>query len=320
MSYYKQKEKVTIKIVPHTEHDIFTLRISKKLIKFLFTSILVALLALVGALYYYNRQYDFSLQRIEQLIHYREENIELVEKNEYLHDKLAQISQQTEQIEIKFNNIKQENKKIKELIDSQEEFSSKEFEFNESDDYSMQTVDYSQFNNSSKELVQHTESTIRRLQTSLPQKQKELNYLEKDIEEYREYLAARPEGWPIKNEEGRITSTFGDRFHPVLERKTFHNGIDIAVWYNHEVVATGEGRVVEAGNKGGYGRTVVIDHGFGYKTLYAHNNRLLVRVGDRVERGETIALSGSSGISTGPHLHYEVHLNGQPIDPIEYIR
>ncbi|MCK8826847.1 M23 family metallopeptidase [Natroniella acetigena] len=320
MSYYKQKEKVTIKIVPHTQKDILTLRISKKLIKFISTLMLVGLLGLVGALYYYNRQYDFSLQRIEQLIHYREENVELVEKNQYLHDKLAEISQQTEQIEVKFNNIKRENEKIKELIDSQEEFSSKEFEFNDSNDYAIQTVDYSQFNDSSKELVQHTESTIRRLQTSLPQKQEELNYLERDIEEYSDYLAARPEGWPIKNKEGRITSTFGERFHPVLERKSFHNGIDIAVWYNHKVIATGEGTVVEAGNKGGYGRVVVIDHGFGYQTLYAHNNRLLVRVGDKVERGETIALSGSSGISTGPHLHYEVHFNDEPIDPIDYIR
>ncbi|MCK8816634.1 M23 family metallopeptidase [Natroniella sulfidigena] len=320
MSYYKQKEKITVKIVPHTQRDMFTLRLSKKLIKFICTLIIISLLGLVGALYYYNRQYGLSLQRIDQLIHYREENVELAEKNQYLHDKLAQISQETEKIEVKFNNIKQENAKIKELIDSQEEFSSQEFEFDNSDDYSVQTVDYNQFNGSSKELVEHTESTIERLQNSLPQKKQELDYLERDIEEYRDYLAARPEGWPLKTEDRRITSAFGDRFHPVLERMTFHNGIDIAVWYNNEVIATGNGEVVEAGNKGGYGRVVVIDHGFGYRTLYAHNNRILVNVGDKVKRGETIALSGNSGRSTGPHLHYEVHFNGEPLDPIDYIK
>ncbi|MFQ5855762.1 MAG: peptidoglycan DD-metalloendopeptidase family protein [Anaerolineae bacterium] len=124
---------------------------------------------------------------------------------------------------------------------------------------------------------------------------------------------AAPKGWPVG---GRISSTFGYRVF--RGRRNFHTGLDIAVWYKTPVHATEDGTVVAAGWKSGFGWTVEVLHEEGYSTLYGHLSRYLVDVGDTVKKGQTIGLSGSSGNSTGPHLHYEIRLNGIPIDPWRY--
>ncbi len=124
---------------------------------------------------------------------------------------------------------------------------------------------------------------------------------------------AAPKGWPVG---GRISSTFGYRMF--RGRRDFHTGIDIAVWYKTPVHATADGVVIAAGWESGYGWTVEVQHEEGYSTLYGHLSRYLVDVGDRVKKGQTIGLSGSSGNSTGPHVHYEIRLNGVPIDPWRY--
>nr|PZN37257.1 MAG: hypothetical protein DIU70_12990 [Bacillota bacterium] len=136
------------------------------------------------------------------------------------------------------------------------------------------------------------------------------------LAEHVEYLAHRPRGLPVP---GEITSDYGWRRSPISGRRHWHGGIDIAANYGDPVRATADGVVVFAGwLQGGYGWTVKIDHGYGFQTLYAHNQRLLVRVGDRVRRGDVIARVGSSGASTGPHVHYEVHLWGQRVNPLDY--
>lgn len=117
--------------------------------------------------------------------------------------------------------------------------------------------------------------------------------------------------WPLR---GPISSPFGPRL------EGFHYGLDIAAPRGTSIKAARSGRVVECGWKGSYGRTVVIDHGGGLVTLYAHASRLLVQPGQWVKQGEVIALVGSSGRSTGPHLHFEVRIAGQPVDPRRYLR
>ena len=113
----------------------------------------------------------------------------------------------------------------------------------------------------------------------------------------------------------RITSGFGIRFHPILKRWRPHHGIDYAAPYGTPVHAVASGRVIFAGWRGGYGRAVVIKHKNGYSTLYGHLSRILVRVGQHVDQGQTIGLVGSTGLSTGPHLHYEVRHYGRRINP-----
>ncbi|MBQ9931191.1 MAG: peptidoglycan DD-metalloendopeptidase family protein [Firmicutes bacterium] len=117
----------------------------------------------------------------------------------------------------------------------------------------------------------------------------------------------------------RVSSPFGYRIHPILKTKKLHTGIDIAIGSNSNVRAANTGTVIKAQYSGGYGYMVMIDHGGGIVTLYAHNNKLLVSKGDIVDRGQEIAKSGSTGMSTGPHLHFEVRLNGEYVDPMDYL-
>ena len=130
-------------------------------------------------------------------------------------------------------------------------------------------------------------------------------------------LSATPSIMPTR---GWLTSAFaGMRFHPILHEARPHEGVDITAPTGTPIEAPANGVVKSAGWEAGYGNTVVIDHGFGIVTRFAHASRLLVAVGAKVSRGQRIALVGNSGLSTAPHLHYEVHVNGKPVDPLKYI-
>jgi hypothetical protein len=134
---------------------------------------------------------------------------------------------------------------------------------------------------------------------------------------YRDMLDATPSILPV---DGAVNSRYSAaRFHPIHNRVLPHDGIDISAPTGAPIVAPGRGRVIQAGRQSGYGLTVVIDHGFGVTTLYAHASRVLVRVGQTVERGEVIAQVGATGVATSPHLHYEVRVNGRSVDPMNYI-
>ena len=122
--------------------------------------------------------------------------------------------------------------------------------------------------------------------------------------------------WPVS---GPVTSPFGWRIHPILGYKKFHTGIDIGVGYGTPIHAADGGAVIYATWMGGYGNVIIVDHGDGLSTLYAHQSSLAVGTGARVTRGQTIGYVGSTGFSTGPHLHFEVRVNGNPVDPMGYL-
>ncbi len=124
--------------------------------------------------------------------------------------------------------------------------------------------------------------------------------------------SATPRGWPTK---GWLTSYFGMRSSPYTGRRKMHEGLDIAANTGTRVTATADGVVVKATTEPGFGKVVMIDHGYGYRTIFGHNSKILVKAGTRVKRGDKIAEVGNTGRSTGSHLHYEVRLNGVPIDP-----
>jgi murein DD-endopeptidase MepM/ murein hydrolase activator NlpD len=130
--------------------------------------------------------------------------------------------------------------------------------------------------------------------------------------------AVRPEGKPVG--EGSISSYFGERSDPITGEEGFHKGLDFAGTAGEPVMAVAAGVVTWAGDRNGYGTLVEINHGNGYVTRYAHNQSALVTVGQTVTRGEQIALMGSSGHSTGPHVHFEVLHNGQQIDPLMFVK
>jgi len=118
---------------------------------------------------------------------------------------------------------------------------------------------------------------------------------------------------------GPVTSNFGWRIHPILGIERFHSGIDFGADYGTLIYASESGRVIYSDWYGGYGNAVIIDHGNGITTLYAHCSELYVRDGDSVVKGQPIATVGSTGFSTGPHLHFELRANGEPIDPAAYL-
>ncbi len=118
---------------------------------------------------------------------------------------------------------------------------------------------------------------------------------------------------------GAISSGFGERIHPILGTSRMHNGVDMNAAQGDPIRASASGKVILSGVKGGFGNTVMIDHGGGMVTLYAHQSKLAVSVGDKVEAGQTIGFIGSTGLSTGPHLHFEVRINGTPKNPAKYL-
>ncbi|MDQ7794613.1 MAG: M23 family metallopeptidase [bacterium] len=144
-----------------------------------------------------------------------------------------------------------------------------------------------------------------------------LEILRKSIAASQAEVAARPSCWPV---EGYITSRFGYRTSPLGLGTEFHAGLDISSRRGTPIVATADAVVVFSGWMGRYGNTVILDHGYGYRTLYGHNDKNAAGVGERVTRGQIIAYMGSTGRSTGPHVHYEVHVNGKQVNPTPFLR
>lgn len=161
------------------------------------------------------------------------------------------------------------------------------------------------------------------LTLKIDQLEKELYVQAKSYEELLEMAKTQevrmeniPAIQPVLNKDlTRVASGYGWRVDPVYHTRRFHSGMDFTAPTGTEIYATGNGRVTFVGWRQGYGNTVIVDHGFGYETLYAHLFKQLVREGQKVNRGDIIALVGNTGKSTGPHLHYEVHYHGQAVDP-----
>ena len=161
-------------------------------------------------------------------------------------------------------------------------------------------------------------NSLERLDDQIASREDELEMLnrllgDKAFEDER-YVAGRPITW------GWLSSYFGKRTDPFTGNPAWHSGVDFAGKENSDIVAVAAGVVTWAGERYGYGNMVEINHGGNMATRYAHANKLLVGVGDVVEKGQTVALMGSTGRSTGPHVHFEVLKNGNPVDPYRYVK
>ena len=169
-------------------------------------------------------------------------------------------------------------------------------------------------------LIKSITSQINNLSRLVVYQQKSFTEIENMVKNKEKLLAAIPAIQPVSNKDlTRIASGFGYRIDPVYKVTKLHAGLDFAAPIGTPIYATADGVVKEADfNEGGYGNHVVINHGYGYETLYGHMLRMKVRPGQKVKRGEVIGYVGSTGKSTGPHCHYEVHKNGTPVDPVYY--
>lgn len=165
--------------------------------------------------------------------------------------------------------------------------------------------------------LEELEGFVDLLQQEVKKEKVQIEDLEQNVGKRLEFLVAKPTLWPVK---GRITSIPGERSNPFTGRGSeHHGGLDIAVPYGTYVKAAGDGVVTFAGWDSIYGRMVVVDHGYGYKSMYGHNSRITVKVGEKVKRGEVIARVGSTGRSTGPHLDFRVFVNGGLINPLNIL-
>lgn len=342
----KKRQPITIMIVPHSERPPISLRIPSwvtPLVLFILAALLVLAVSFAGSYYRFQSQLE-ELQREQEMEASRQKEMRRTILSQQ--DEVRNLSTEVEQLEAALMEIERISNEIRELIGVEEpdltstpEPSS--FRVGEPSDttYGLgggsayPSIDYSPSDRSMAvvaEASQHVQNigpllpvTLQELQILREQVLKRLEKIEpikrhdpETLEAELQLLAAAPKRWPV-DVEARITSGYGPR--EFKGRHEFHAAIDIGVWYSTEVKATKAGKVVFAGWLPRYGWTVEIEHEKGYSTLYAHNRYYFPDAGDEVEEGESIALSGDSGDTTGPHLHYEIRLNGKPVDPMKYL-
>ncbi len=157
---------------------------------------------------------------------------------------------------------------------------------------------------------------LEKLSAEATRQEQSLQELQAYFQDQKSLLASVPSVWPTR---GWVTSDFGSRLDPYTSERVMHAGLDIAGPHGKEIVSPSDGTVVFAGLEGGYGNVVVLDHGYGIKTRYGHLSFIKVKSGERVKRGDIIAAMGNTGRSTGPHLHYEVRVNGIAQNPRKFI-
>ncbi len=165
-------------------------------------------------------------------------------------------------------------------------------------------------------MITNMTKNLDRLQTEVSIQERSFQELVEYLEDQKSLLASTPSIWPVK---GWLTSTFGYRTSPFTGRREMHKGLDIATRSGTPIIAPADGLVVFSGREGGFGNMVMVDHGYGITTRYGHCSSIDVKLGQKVKRGDIIARVGNTGRSTGPHVHYEVAVNGVSVNPSRYI-
>ena len=326
-------EKVNIHISPKSPRKSVKNFKLRRIYPIISIVIIVITIFSLGFLYNsYHNKYQLAKNKLEEL-----EGV--YKENEQLEKELLTLSRETEKIKQSLNELKEYNDHINSIIadndnnskNSEEEKEEKieNIELRTAVSYNYQILeqgiprgggDFSLLYQDTSEMIKTMQKNINMVKKEIPEQREQLESLEENVKEHNEKLAATPTIWPVKdNGDGYISSNFGWRNDPTTSEREFHEGLDIAVWYNTPVMATAYGTVSYTGWENGFGWVVKIDHGFGYKTIYGHLNHIEVKEGEKVKRGQTIALTGNSGRSTGPHLHYEIRVKGSPKNPRKFI-
>ena len=169
------------------------------------------------------------------------------------------------------------------------------------------------------ELIIASTKKIDKITKEIEVQSRSLDEIETLAKEKIKLLEAIPAIQPVQNKDlTRVASGYGMRMHPIHKRRKMHHGMDFTAKTGTPIYATGDGKVTKAGRGTGFGNVVYIDHGFGYVTKYGHMSKFNTKKGKKVKRGDIIGYVGNTGISSGPHLHYEVHKNGKPINPVNF--
>jgi murein DD-endopeptidase MepM/ murein hydrolase activator NlpD len=296
----KGREKLTVMLIPHSEKKIFNFQISLFTISFL----ILLLAGIIATFFISTSRYTLAKKEMEILQDAQEGNVVTMQM---LKEEISNLNNSVNEYR---NNIKDI---IKLLGASQSEnifgLGGPETEIkNISEIMGLK----------SKDDYQTELETIKRINTDIMASKKVLQNFTKFLAAREEIIQKIPNNWPIIGG-GFITSPFGMRRSPFTGKWAMHQGVDISWWPGAPIRSSADGTVVYSGMKGGYGRTVQIQHEYGFQTLYAHLSRISVFEGKQVQKGEIIGFLGRTGRSTGFHLHYEVRIGTKAVDPMVFM-
>ena len=279
-----------------------------KLSRFLARSVIVSLSISVIALGFVI--YDYTNMRFERV------KIEtLQEENQLQKAHIQSFSNKIDSLESQIARLKQFDKKIR-IIANLEKPGMTDQTLGIGGSLDKEHNYHSILNRKQNILIKRMHSDLEQLETETSLQEHSLQELYDFLQDQRSLLAATPSLWPTR---GWVTSGFGYRKSPFTGLKEFHKGIDIATRLHTPIITPAEGIVTYVGREGSFGKLMVINHGYGIVTRYAHLSKTFKKVGQKVKRGDKIAAVGNTGRSTGSHLHYEVRVSGVPVNPKNYL-
>jgi len=304
------KDEVTIVIFPGSLSTPKKLRLPKRLVKFSILVSFVVLIGFLGSSFYFIQQY-LKLQGSEA------ELVKLRRESKIRKIRVEKFAQQVKNFETEMVRLERFEKKLRVITALENSPRSIEKNWGVGGPYGLSTNSFTTaMGRGAANMVERLSNGLDHLGKQAKIQSISFQELDNFFKNQKSLLSSTPSIWPIR---GWVTSGFGFRKSPFTGLREKHEGWDIAARNGSPVRTTDDGVVVVEGREYGYGNLVEIDHGYGLVTRYGHNSKHLVKVGDRVKRGQVIALVGNTGRSTGPHLHYEVLLNGVPANPKNYI-
>lgn len=304
-----EEQEYTIKIIPHKGANVRSIRLPERWIKYGIGTLAAGALLLVGA-FGYSTYSSYSLRNEAAQIE------RLQEVNSIQQEQLLQLSKKANTMQNELNELGQVEQELRQLVGAEGGVPTDTPEGNGGDG----THDGQGGPINSELKIEHVSAALDDLEKRVAARKESIAQLRETMRQQQELIAyqesinaSTPSIWPTS---GDVSSPYGLRWGG----SDYHPGIDIANDSGTPIVATADGVVTDAGwNSGGYGNMVDIDHGNGYVTRYAHAQSVVVSAGQSVKRGQVIAYMGSTGYSTGPHLHYEVRVNGKVVNPVGYL-
>ena len=291
-------------IVPHRDDKIYSLRVPMKRLKLIAGSLATCLVVCAGL-------FTYQAHAVQQAASSKTELQELRANKDVQEQKIVTLAKTTTDLQKQISEIETLENEVKRALGKQElaGTSRSGVERTERLDGKGGPV--------AKNNLDSLQIQLAGLQEVIKTKDASLKDLKNQLEERNQKISRTPSIWPT---EGDITSRFGWRQSPFGYGSDWHPGVDIATAMGTPIHATAAGVVTNAGWYGGYGRYVEIDHGDGYVTAYGHHSAIAVATGQHVNKGDVIAYVGNSGMSTGPHVHYEVRVNGREVNPMSFMQ
>lgn len=297
------KREYTLMIVPHHGKSVFSFRIPIKTVKCTAIALGICLTVFSGTMMNYRHQADVATQEKQELTQLRETNSKQQAE-------LAELAKTTAELQQDMNRLNQLDSDLRRIVNSEEI----------ADTSRSAPLRLGTHNGQGGPSVQpnaaELKNLVQELKAAVVEREDSLHNLKVAVAEKKERLAATPSIWPAN---GEVTSRFGWRNSPWGGGGDWHPGIDIANDVGTPITAAADGSVVSSSWFGGYGNMIELDHGNGIVTIYGHNSQNLVTAGQQVKKGQVIAYMGSTGYSTGPHVHYEIRVNGTAVNPASFL-